>query len=82
MYQIIIKPIIANIKPNFLKISGDIFCINLDILMILFGKTAHKIPSISKTKPIAIMNSFMPWLLFFAFYNSGISKKFKEVTIW
>ena len=70
------------VLAEILKVSGDIFCINLDILMILFGKIAHKIPSISRTKPIAIINSFMPWLLFFAFYNSGISKKFKKVTIW
>ena len=60
MYQIIIKPIIVNIIPIVRKLFTDIASINLDIFLIFDGNKAQRSPSINKTKPIAIMNSFMP----------------------
>tara|TARA_B100002052_G_C15468556_1_gene413213 strand:- start:124 stop:282 length:159 start_codon:yes stop_codon:yes gene_type:complete len=50
----------ANMTPSVLKFFGDIASINLDIFLIFDGNKAHKRPSINKTKPMAIMNSFMP----------------------
>ena len=60
MYQIIINPIIANNIPIVLKLFKDIVSINLDIFLICDGNKTQSIPSIKKTKPMAIMNSFMP----------------------
>ena len=60
MYQIIIKPIIVNIIPIVRKLFTDIASINLDIFLIFDGNKAQRRPSINKTKPMAIMNSFMP----------------------
>ena len=60
MYQIIIKPIIVNIIPIVRKLFTDIASINLDIFLIFDGNKAQRRPSINKTKPMAIMNSFTP----------------------
>ena len=60
MYQIIIKPIIVNIIPIVRKLFTDIASINLDIFLIFDGNKAQRRPSMNKTKPMAIMNSFTP----------------------
>ena len=60
MYQIIKKPIIVNTIPIVLKLFKGIVSINLDIFLIFDGNKAQSRPSINKTKPMAIMNSFMP----------------------
>ena len=60
MYQIIIKPIIANTIPIVRKLFNGIASINLDIFLIFDGNKAQRRPSINKTKPMAIMNSFKP----------------------
>ena len=58
--NIIIKPVIIEIIPINLKVLSFIASINLDIFLIFDGNKAHRTPSIKKTKPMAIMNSFMP----------------------
>tara|TARA_Y100000768_G_scaffold330942_1_gene269953 strand:+ start:156 stop:326 length:171 start_codon:yes stop_codon:yes gene_type:complete len=55
-----IKPIIVNITPIVLKLFAGIASINLDIFLIFDGNKAQSRPSINKTKPMAIMNSFKP----------------------
>tara|TARA_B100001540_G_C15649205_1_gene570274 strand:- start:626 stop:808 length:183 start_codon:yes stop_codon:yes gene_type:complete len=60
MYQIIIKPIIENTTPIVLKFFTGIVSINLDIFLIFDGNKAQRSPSIKNTKPMAIINSFMP----------------------
>jgi len=46
--------------PSVLKLFAGIDSINLDIALIFDGNKAQKNPSISKIKPMAIINSFMP----------------------
>tara|TARA_B100000700_G_scaffold320195_1_gene416993 strand:- start:479 stop:661 length:183 start_codon:yes stop_codon:yes gene_type:complete len=60
MYQIIIKPITVNTTPIVRKLFAGIVSIILDIFLIFDGNKAQRRPSINKTKPMAIMNSFMP----------------------
>ena len=74
MYQIIIKPIIANINPpvlSWLVLTSFSF---LSILFIFDGNMAYKIPSINKNRPNAMINSFMIKLFCFRLY---ISKNLK-----
>ena len=59
MYQIIIKPIIANINPpvlSWLVLTSFSF---LSILFIFDGNKAYKIPSIKRNRPKAMINSFI-----------------------
>ncbi len=51
----------ANTMPIVLKLFTDIASINLDIFLIFDGNKAQSKPSINKTKPMAIMNSFTSW---------------------
>ena len=50
----------ANTMPIDLKLFIGIASINLDIFLIFDGNKAQRRPSINKTKPMAIMNSFTP----------------------
>ena len=59
MYQIIIKPIIANINPPVLSWLVLTSFSLLSILFIFDGNMAYKIPSINKNRPNAMINSFM-----------------------
>ena len=59
-YDFIINPIIVNTTPRVLKLLAGIASINLDIFLIFDGNKAQSRPSINKTKPMAIMNSFKP----------------------
>ena len=64
MYQIIINPITAKINPpilNWLLVTS--FNFN-NILFILDGNKAYKIPSIKKKRPKAIISSFI-YLIYF-----------------
>ena len=64
MYQIIINPTTANINPpilNWLLVTS--FSFN-NILFILDGNKAYKIPSIKRKRPRAIISSFM-YLIYF-----------------
>ena len=64
MYHIIINPMTANINPpalNWLLVTS--FNFN-NILFILDGNKAYKIPSINKKSPKAIISSFM-YLIYF-----------------
>ena len=64
MYQIIINPMTANINPpilNWLLVTS--FSFN-NILFILDGNKAYKIPSIKRKSPKAIISSFM-YLIYF-----------------
>ena len=59
MYQIIINPITANINPpvlNWLLVTSFNFS---NILFILDGNKAYKIPSIKRKRPKAMINSFI-----------------------
>ena len=60
MYQIIINPITEKINPTVLNFFKGIVSIILDIFLIFDGNKAQRRPSINKTKPMAIMNSFKP----------------------
>ena len=71
----------ANTMPIVLKLFIGIASINLDIFLIFDGNKAQRRPSIKSTKPMAIMNSFMPWFLLFSFNDSGFAEKLKEITI-
>ena len=59
MYQIIIKPIIANINPPVLSWLILTSFSLLSILFIFDGNMAYKIPSINKNRPNAMINSFI-----------------------
>ena len=64
MYQIIINPITAKINPpilNWLLVTS--FNFN-NILFILDGNSAYKIPSIKRKRPKAIISSFI-FLIYF-----------------
>jgi len=64
MYQIIINPITIKINPpilNWLLVTS--FNLN-NILFILDGNKAYKIPSIKKKRPKAIISSFI-YLIYF-----------------
>jgi len=64
MYQIIINPITANINPpvlNWLLVTSLNFS---NILFILDGNNAYKIPSIKRKRPKAIISSFI-YLIYF-----------------
>jgi len=64
MYQIIINPMTANINPpilNWLLVTS--FSFN-NILFILDGNKAYKIPSIKRKSPKAMISSFM-YLIYF-----------------
>ena len=64
MYQITINPITANINPpvlNWLLVTSLNFN---NILFILDGNKAYKIPSIKRKRPKAIISSFM-YLIYF-----------------
>ena len=64
MYQIIINPITGNINPlvvNWLLATS--FNFN-NILFILDGNKAYKIPSIKRKRPKAIISSFIYWIYF------------------
>jgi len=64
MYQIIINPITANINPpvlNWLLVTSLNFN---NIIFILDGNKAYKIPSIKRKRPKAIISSFM-YLIYF-----------------
>ena len=78
MYQIIIKPIIANINPPVLSWLVLTSFSLLSILFIFDGNMAYKIPSINKNRPNAMINSFMIKLFCFRLY---VSKKFKKFTV-
>ena len=54
MYQIIIKPITAKIKPPLLNCVSFINSIFFNILFIFDGNMAYKIPSIKRKRPNAI----------------------------
>ena len=59
MYQIIINPITANINPLVLNwLLATSFNFN-NILFILDGNKAYKIPSIKRKRPKAIISSFI-----------------------
>ena len=65
MYQIIINPITAKINPpvlNWLLVTS--FNFN-NILFILDGKRAYKIPSIKRKRPKAMISSFIYLIYFF-----------------
>ena len=64
MYQMIINPITANINPpvlNWLLVTSLNFN---NILFILDGNKAYKIPSKKRKSPKAIISSFM-YLIYF-----------------
>ena len=64
MYQIIINPITAKINPpvlNWLLVTSLNF---INILFILDGNKAYKIPSIKRKRPKAIISSFI-YLIYF-----------------
>jgi len=64
MYQIIINPMTANINPpalNWLLVTSFNFS---NILFILDGNKAYKIPSIKRKSPKAMISSFM-YLIYF-----------------
>ena len=64
MYQIIINPITAKINPpvlNWLLVTS--FNFN-NILFILDGNKAYKIPSIKRKRPKAMVSSFIYWIYF------------------
>jgi len=64
MYQIIINPITANINPLVLNwLLATSFNFN-NILFILDGNKAYKIPSIKRKRPKAIISSFIYWIYF------------------
>ena len=59
IYQIIKKPIIANVNPpylNWLSLTSFNF---LSIFFIFDGNMAYKIPSINKKRPNAMISSFI-----------------------
>ena len=59
MYQMIINPITANINPPVLSwLLVTSFNFN-NILFILDGNKAYKIPSIKRNNPKAIISSFI-----------------------
>ena len=65
MYQIIINPMIANINPpilSWLLVTPFNFS---NILFILDGNSAYKIPSIKKKRPKAIISSFIIFEIYF-----------------
>ena len=55
------NPNTANTIQTVLKLLVGITSINLDIFLIFDGNKAQSKPSINKTKPMAIMNSFTSW---------------------
>ena len=64
MYQIMINPITANINPPFLNCLS-VISFNFDnILFILDGNKAYKIPSKKRKRPKAIISSFIYWIYF------------------
>ena len=52
------KPITKKNKPKDLSLFSGVFLINSNIFLILVGKMARNKPSIKKSKPMAIINSF------------------------
>ena len=65
MYQIIINPITAKINPpvlNWLLVTS--FNFN-NILFILDGNKAYKIPSIKRKSPKAIISSFIIFRIYY-----------------
>ena len=68
MYQIIINPMTANINPpvlNWLLVTSFNFS---NILFILDGNKAYKIPSIKRKSPKAIISSFIK----FCYWDLGL----------
>ena len=64
MYEMIINPITAKINPpvlNWLLVTS--FNFN-NILFILDGNRAYKIPSKKRKRPKAIISSFIYWIYF------------------
>ena len=59
MYQIIIKPITAKIKPPLLNWESFINSIFFNILFIFEGNKVYNIPSIKRKRPKAMINSFI-----------------------
>jgi len=65
MYQITINPMTANINPPILSwLLVTSFNFN-NILFILDGNKAYKIPSIKRKRPKAIISSFIIFRIYF-----------------